>query len=607
VGRGLRWPFVFLLIAGMLVVLLSLGGWRLVEQERTLARQRTRERLENAASLVVRESERALQHAGNDGNGLEVVWDGGGLRRTAGTPLLWSPAPAMPPDAPASVFTAGERLEFGGAEPGRALVEYRALLTSASREIRAGALLRIARCQRKLARAAEALETYAQLLSLGEIPAGGAPAALVALRERAVLLEAEGKTAESQQERARLLGVLEQGRYSIDSATFAFYAGSQTVDESARNRAQAVEQLWRRAADFARGTETVSVEGRRYLVEWSRVGDRGTGRVVEMDSIERTLAEVLRASGVRWQLVDTNGARLAGAPTTPAGLPKRAAETGLPWGVRVDVPDASRESTVSLLVGGLVVALGLSILATLYLAFRMVQRQLEVARLQSEFVADVSHEFRTPITALIHLTEMLEAGRAAEERKPAYYTALGRETRRLRELVENLLDFGRIESGRYKYRPERLELREFVRGLVEEFRDEPAAASHDVVFEPDGDELAVSADRDVLRRAVWNLLENATKYSPPGKRVTAAVHAVDECAAVSVTDEGPGVPSDEQKAIFQKFVRGRTAREGRVQGTGIGLALADAIARAHGGRMELQSRPGRGSRFTLLLPREVKP
>jgi two-component system, OmpR family, phosphate regulon sensor histidine kinase PhoR len=101
---------------------------------------------------------------------------------------------------------------------------------------------------------------------------------------------------------------------------------------------------------------------------------------------------------------------------------------------------------------------------------------------------------------------MLEAGRTAEERKPAYYAALGRETRRLRELVENLLDFGRLESGRYKHRPERLDLREFVQGLVEELRDEPAAASHDLVFEPEGDELAVSADRDILRRAVWNLL-----------------------------------------------------------------------------------------------------
>jgi len=271
----------------------------------------------------------------------------------------------------------------------------------------------------------------------------------------------------------------------------------------------------------------------------------------------------------------------------------------LPWGVLVSLTGQPGDSSASLLLAGLLLS-GTLILATLYLAYRAVERQLYLARMQSEFVNAVSHEFRTPITALTHLTEMLETDGAPEERKPAYYAALGRETRRLREMVEALLDFGRMESGRYKYKPEKLDLVEFVRGLVEEFREQPAAAQHDVVFETDQELQAVSADRETLRRAVWNLLDNAAKYSPPGKRVVAQVHT----AGISVEDEGPGIAGDEQKAIFQKFVRGRTARDAGVRGTGIGLAMVEAIARAHGGRVELRSRPGEGSRFTILLPRD---
>jgi signal transduction histidine kinase len=109
--------------------------------------------------------------------------------------------------------------------------------------------------------------------------------------------------------------------------------------------------------------------------------------------------------------------------------------------------------------------------------------------------------------------------------------------------------------------------------MVEEFREHPAASRHELVFEADEEPHAVSADRATLRRAVWNLLDNAAKYSPPGKRVIAQVHASGECACVTVQDQGPGISTDEQKTIFQKFVRGSTAREAGVKGTGIRWAM----------------------------------
>ncbi len=596
--KAWRWRAAFLAIAGLIVALLWLGGWRLVQQERTLARQRTRERLENAASLVVRESERALARSGDDSS-LTLAWDEKGLRRTAGVPLLWTPAPSVPREASPAAFAAGESLEFGASGAERAITEYQALLKRPEAVVRAGALVRIARCQRRLDRAGDALRSYEQLAALGATPAAGAPAELVALRERAALLDAEGQTSAAAQERERLRAALEQGRYSLDRTTFAFYAGPPAVTEGARAWAEAAEQLWRRAGDFARGAEVLSVGGRRYAAEWSRQGGRGTARLVQLAPLEQKLAEAIRFSGVQWQLVD------APADAKADELLKRPGETGLPWGVLVSLAEPSGDSRASLLIAGLLLC-GTLILATLYLAWRAVERQLYLARIQSEFVNAVSHEFRTPITALTHLSDMLETGVAPEDRKAAYYAALGRETRRLREMVEALLDFGRLEAGRYKYKAEKLDLVEFVRGLVEEFREQPAASRHDLVFETDRERHAVSVDRQTLRRAVWNLLDNAAKYSPPGKRVVAQVHVADGCAGVSVEDEGPGISADERKAIFQKFVRGRTARDGGVEGTGIGLAIVDAIARAHGGRVRLETRPGQGSRFTILLPHETR-
>jgi signal transduction histidine kinase len=605
VRRAWRWRIGFLGIACLVVLLLGMGGWRLISQERSLSREQTRERLENAASLIIRESERALARTAA-GDSLSLAWDDRGLRRTAGVPLLWSPLPAVGRQAPNDIFAVAERIEFGAHDPARAMGEYRALLDNKDRAVRAGAIVRIARCQRTLGQINDALRTYEQLTALSETPAGGAPAELVALRERSALLE-ERRSPDAARERDRLRAALEDGRYSLDRTTFAFYAQAVSITENARVWAEAANEFWNRARDYARGAEVISVRGRHYAAEWSREGSRGTGRLVDIAAVPGAVGDAVRLPGLRWQFLDARGTSVAGTEPESRGnrLLKRAGETGLPWAVLVSLTEEPGTARVSPVVPALVLS-GIAILAALFLAHRAVQRQLHVARMQSEFVAAVSHEFRTPITALTHLTEMLETGGAPDERKPAYYAALSCETGRLREMVEALLDFGRIESGRYRYNTEQLDLVEFVRTLVDEFRQHPGASSHEVVFEADEQPPPVSADRATLRRAVWNLLDNAAKYSPPGKRVVAQVHAVGDCAGVTVQDEGPGIADNEQKTIFQKFVRGTAARNADVKGTGIGLAMVDAIARAHGGRVELRSHPGEGSRFTILLPIEAR-
>ena len=592
--RSARWPAV-LVVAGCLVFAL-LGGalWRLIEQERVVERARLRERLENGASLVVRESERALaQAAADERTSLSVGWDAGGLRRVAGRPLLWSPAPEEQWEAPGSLFEKGEELEFAKSDPEQAIAQYTGLLKDRDVAVRAGALVRIARCQRKRGRPAEAVETYKRLVKLGT-----ANAELVGYREQAALLEA-AREDRAEEARDGLKAALERPAHPPDRATFEFYAQGITIDPDARLWSEAVEQLWERAGEVPSGAVLFPLRGRWFVAEWGRQGNRGTGRLVDFQSVEQRLAAALGTTGLQWRL--TGGGESGSPPLTGTVLTRRPAETGLPWGVEVAVPSGEAGSRAALLASGLV-ALSLAILATLYLAYRALRRELDVAAMQSEFVAAVSHEFRTPITALTHLTEMLDSGEAAEERKPLYYRALARETRRLREMVENLLDFGRIESGRYRYKPEELDAAELVSGVVEEFRSQPAAEGRELVFDPGPRDVRIAVDREAFRRALWNLLDNAARYSPAGSRITARLSGADGWARIGVQDEGPGIAPEERKRIFQKFVRGSAAGEHATKGTGIGLAMVDAIARAHGGRVELESAPGAGSRFTIVLP-----
>lgn len=327
VEKAWRRRSAFLAIAFLMVGLTWLGGWRLAHQERSLELQRGRERMENAASLVIREGERALARV-DEASGLSLEWDGGRLRRTAGAALVWT-APAAQREINAPAFAAGERMEFGLEGPERAIAEYSKLVSNPDPAVRAGALVRLGRCQRKLGRTKESLETYARLAGLGAAPVAGATAELVALRERTALLDTPA-------ERERLRRVLESGRYEFDRATFEFYAATAPVNDAARRWAEAAAELRTRAGEFARGREVIAIRGEKYAAEWSG----GRGRLTDMAAVERQLAGALQVPGLRWRLV------YAGTPAEAGGLLKRPSETGLPWGVRVDLPPSQARTAL---------------------------------------------------------------------------------------------------------------------------------------------------------------------------------------------------------------------------------------------------------------------
>jgi len=249
--------------------------------------------------------------------------------------------------------------------------------------------------------------------------------------------------------------------------------------------------------------------------------------------------------------------------------------------------------------GLLLLVIGAGLAAT----YRLVRRETETARLKAEFVANVSHDLKTPLSLIRVFGETLEMGRISDEAtRREYYRVITRESERLSRLIENVLDFSRIEGGRRTYDLAPVAVEPLVRDTVERFAYVLAQQGFkvDVAVAPGLPEVLM--DADAVGQALGNVIDNAIKYSEARKALTVEARLEDGGLALTVGDEGIGIPREEQEKIFDKFYRvGRSETQSR-RGSGVGLALVRHVAEAHGGRVRVESRPGEGSRFTLWLP-----
>jgi signal transduction histidine kinase len=620
-------------------------GWRLLEQERALEAQRRLERREQGAELIVAALREQLlarrQGLADPARGPEpeaedavvVVFGAGPAQAHPPSRLLYYPPDrslrSTEPESERQVFLPGERHEFQEEDHAEAIRVFARLAQSDDRAVRAGAFLRLARNHRKAGDAEPALAAYTRLAELEDVRLEGVPAALVAGRARCSVLAGLGRTRDLRREAAALYGDLFRGRWRLSRSVFDVHVEQLSSwvgppserDEGRRALSATAEWLWKQWQEARTGgspvpeTTTHAAHGRTVTVLARTEGDVLTALLAGPDHVRAWWVEpvstVLKTHQVDLCLRDGSGHLIHGMePHTGSPRSLRvAADTGLPWAVIVtdtgpfsaEAPFASRRR---LLLSGLALA-AILVLAGSSLIARAVSRELAVARLKSNFVSAVSHEFRTPLATLRQLTENLSDGRVEDDlRRRAYYRAQERATSRLSRLVERLLDFGRMEAGALRYRPEPLDLGKLVRSVVDEFEHVVADTGHRIALRIDPTLPPVRADGEALAQAVWNLLDNAIKYSPARPAVWIEVADEDGHAAVRVRDEGPGVLPEERKDLFREFTRGAAARAGGVKGTGIGLAMVDYIVRAHHGRIRVDSTPGQGSTFTILLKTE---
>jgi signal transduction histidine kinase len=630
----------------VLLVSLTLGwlGWRLVTQDATLQERLAHERLEGRADELlagflrrVEEKKAWLSQVGStlphDGvasaqpgaGAVLVAFSKSGVQIQPPGHLLYYPVVAAPPRLDESLFERASELEFRSSDLTAAAEALTTLTRSTSAPVRAEALLRLAAVETKRGRRADALATYGKLSDDTTISQLEVPYGLLSRFARCQLLTDSHNEEASRKEATALLTSLESGTWALGKESYAYYSSSlrsRLGDVAPRPPddrlavAAAVERAWNEWRLF-------QTSGTQSMTRAFRVSGSIEALAVVNANPERMVSLIYAGDAVRhlgfdpgakretrdvhaW-LTDERGQLVAGTPRpTETRSTRSLSAIELPWQLHVADASASGAGITTERRNSLVFALAAVVLLVLlacYAIARGVLREAAAGQLQSDFVSAVSHEFRSPLTTLRQLTELLADGRIRDEgRRLRYFSVLQQETSRLHQLVENLLDFGRMDAGRLRYRLEPVDFSRLVRAGIEEFQSHAGANGHAIEISSERDGLLVDADQDAMRRVVRNLLENAVKYSPGATTVWVNTGCEARAAVLRVRDEGIGIPPEEHARIFDKFVRGEAAKQACIPGTGVGLAMVKEILRVHRGDVDLVSEVGRGTTFTVRLP-----
>jgi signal transduction histidine kinase len=255
--------------------------------------------------------------------------------------------------------------------------------------------------------------------------------------------------------------------------------------------------------------------------------------------------------------------------------------------------------TSFLILGTLTLLLGCGIALT----HRNVAKEMALARLKSDFVSNVSHELRTPLSLIRLYAETLELGRlGTAEKQQEYYRIIRKESERLSALINNILDFSRIEAGRTEYDLRETDMRELVHATLDSYRyqiEQNGFAFEEKIAD---DVPPLRVDREAVSRSLLNLVNNALKYSHDRKYIGVNLYRANGSVKLEVIDHGIGIPPEEQQKIFEKFYRVGDPLVHNTKGSGLGLSLVRHIVQAHGGEVLVDSAPGEGSKFTISLP-----
>jgi two-component system phosphate regulon sensor histidine kinase PhoR len=255
----------------------------------------------------------------------------------------------------------------------------------------------------------------------------------------------------------------------------------------------------------------------------------------------------------------------------------------------------------------LIVLMDVVLLAGAWFVYRSIRREMELVKAKSDFVSNVSHELRTPLALIRMFGETLEMGRVkSDEKKQEYYSTIVKESERLTRLINNILDFSKMEAGKKQYKFQDADINAIVSSVMHTYSFHLQNEGFTPIVELANNLPLISIDAEAVTEAVINLIDNAIKYSGDEKYLRVRTRQTDSAIAVEVEDHGVGIAEEHRKKIFDTFYRVGTALVHNTKGSGLGLSLVKHIMDAHGGRVEVESAVGKGSVFRLLFLSEGK-
>jgi len=256
-----------------------------------------------------------------------------------------------------------------------------------------------------------------------------------------------------------------------------------------------------------------------------------------------------------------------------------------------------------LLIGLLTVVLILGV----WIVYRNIKKEVELAQIKSEFVSNVSHELRTPLSLISMFSETLEMDRVkTEEKKKEYYSIISQEANRLSKIVNSILNFSKMEAGKRQFNFVDSYLNDVAENVYRSYKFHLEQKGFKFELLKDETIPIIKIDEEAVSEAIVNLVDNAVKYSDNNKEITVRTKLESNYAFVEVEDKGIGIPEKDQKKIFDKFFRVSSGNVHDVKGSGIGLSIVKYIMDAHKGEIRLSSTVGVGSKFKLMFRLNAK-
>jgi two-component system phosphate regulon sensor histidine kinase PhoR len=325
--------------------------------------------------------------------------------------------------------------------------------------------------------------------------------------------------------------------------------------------------------------------------------------------VESVLIEQAALFQYQVKVLDRFGKSLGGKASPELGAPVlRQGLKGLPYAIAVyeKYPVLlkgleGRKSCLALYIGMIFMSV-IFVLGGSFFTLGVLMREWRLTKLKGEFVANLSHDVRRPLTSIRMFSEMLKNGGViTNEKRSQYYNIIFSESEQLTRLANSILDFARIERGRKKYNFAEEDITKLTQDTVERFKASMTHVSFQISLDVDPDIPRVSVDGEAISQALANLLTNAVNYSPVEKEVRVHVRKKPGAVVIEVVDKGLGISRGEQKKIFEKFYRA-TQKETNIEGSGLGLAIVEHVIKAHHGKVLVESKVGQGSKFSLVLP-----